>query len=542
MSQALKNVNTKNTPQRERVPGKNQVRNSAGGFVFEVSEKTRLERFLILGTDKGTYYASQKDLTNQNFDFVRKLAESNVRLLVDTTVSVSDEGRAAKNSPAIFALAVALTFCKPEDKAYVRAAVGKVARTATHLFEFAQYLENLGGWGRAKRAAIADWYEGKSQADLAYQAVKYRQRNGWTHRDLFRLAHPKGVDRNVGEFILGKSELDASSFSGTEKHIAILSGFKALQQAQSVSEVNFLLRELRELRLPWEVIPTQFLNEASVWKTLFEVGAIGQTALLRNVTRLAKNGAFSDLVFAKAVADRLADTEAIRKGRVHPIAYLNALGVYRNGRLSGGMNTWGGSRQKDWNTTPVILGALEDGYYNAFGTIEPANKRYRVAIDTSGSMTWWGPSGLVGLDCREAAAAFAMTLIRSEPYTDVIGFGTSVQRPSIGPKDSLELVQQKINRLPAAGTDCALPMLSALQEGTEIDTFVVVTDNETWAGRTHPFQALRQYRDKTGIDAKLVVVGMTATDFTIADPNDAGMLDVVGFDANAPKVIADFSK
>ena len=41
---------------------------------------------------------------------------------------------------------------------------------------------------------------------------------------------------------------------------------------------------------------------------------------------------------------------------------------------------------------------------------------------------------------------------------------------------------------------------------------------------------------------KMVVVGMTSSEFTIADPDDAGMLDVVGFDASAPRVISDFSK
>jgi 60 kDa SS-A/Ro ribonucleoprotein len=51
---------------------------------------------------------------------------------------------------------------------------------------------------------------------------------------------------------------------------------------------------------------------------------------------------------------------------------------------------------------------------------------------------------------------------------------------------------------------------------------------------------LRQYRERTGIAAKLVVVGMVSNGFSIADPNDAGMLDVVGFDAAAPAVIADF--
>ena len=74
------------------------------------------------------------------------------------------------------------------------------------------------------------------------------------------------------------------------------------------------------------------------------------------------------------------------------------------------------------------------------------------------------------------------------------------------------------------------------------DVFVVYTDSETWAGNIHPAQALRQYREQTGISAKLVVVGMVSNGFTIADPNDVGMLDVVGFDTAAPAVIADFAK
>ena len=39
---------------------------------------------------------------------------------------------------------------------------------------------------------------------------------------------------------------------------------------------------------------------------------------------------------------------------------------------------------------------------------------------------------------------------------------------------------------------------------------------------------------------KAVVVGVTSNGFTLADPNDPGMLDVVGFDTSVPAVIADF--
>jgi 60 kDa SS-A/Ro ribonucleoprotein len=90
------------------------------------------------------------------------------------------------------------------------------------------------------------------------------------------------------------------------------------------------------------------------------------------------------------------------------------------------------------------------------------------------------------------------------------------------------------------GTDCALPMLYATAQRLKVDAFCVFTDNETWAGDIHPYQALEQYRHELGIAAKLVVVGLTATEFSIANPDDAGMFDVVGFDTAAPAVMADF--
>jgi 60 kDa SS-A/Ro ribonucleoprotein len=61
-------------------------------------------------------------------------------------------------------------------------------------------------------------------------------------------------------------------------------------------------------------------------------------------------------------------------------------------------------------------------------------------------------------------------------------------------------------------------------------------------GQHSPAQALEHYRQKTGIPAKLVVVGMVSNGFTIADPNDPGMLDVVGFDTATPDVIGEFSR
>jgi 60 kDa SS-A/Ro ribonucleoprotein len=99
-----------------------------------------------------------------------------------------------------------------------------------------------------------------------------------------------------------------------------------------------------------------------------------------------------------------------------------------------------------------------------------------------------------------------------------------------------------VSDLPFGGTDCALPMLYAQAKHREIDTFAIYTHSETWAGDIHPAQALRDYRRDSGIEARLAVVGMVSNGFSIADPADTGMLDVVGFDTATPQLISDFAR
>jgi len=356
--------------------------------------------------------------------------------------------------------------------------------------------------------------------------------NTWRHADLFRLAHPKGINPRVGDFILkGEISKDAPE---------ILHGFQMVQSAQNVSEVLNALRIHKNL--PWEAVPTQFLKEAEVWKTLFYDGALGQTALLRNVTRFAKIGAFDDLKFAGDVAQALANEERIINGRVHPVAYANALGIYGKGPLAQGGY---GVRHREWAVNAKVLGALEDGFYSAFQTIEPANKRTMISIDTSASMTWGAPAGLVGMDYAGAAAVMAMVTLRTEPYVEINAFGTYVEKVktvNVSDRDSLETVKEKISRFSGGGTDCSAPMRHAREKNKNIDTFMVFTDNETWAGPEKPAQSLVKYRQTSGRDSRLAVVAFAGTEFTIADPTMPGiMMDFVGFDAAAPRVLADFS-
>jgi 60 kDa SS-A/Ro ribonucleoprotein len=154
----------------------------------------------------------------------------------------------------------------------------------------------------------------------------------------------------------------------------------------------------------------------------------------------------------------------------------------------------------------------------------------------------WNPIAGTNITPKVGSAAMALITVATEPQVYVTAFSTEmVPVPGITPKSTLDGAVRAAARIGMGGTDCSAPMRYALKQGINVDTFVVYTDSETWAGKQHPSQALVEYRQKTGIPAKLIVVGMVSNGFSIADPNDAGMLDVVGFDTSAPAVMADFS-
>jgi len=183
-----------------------------------------------------------------------------------------------------------------------------------------------------------------------------------------------------------------------------------------------------------------------------------------------------------------------------------------------------------------------------------------LALDVSGSMTYGEVAGSPGLTPRDASAALALVTAATEQQVEIVGFfagrggyrkaGRALHRGyvdgltplAVSPRQRLDDVVKTVSDLPFGGTDCALPMLYARVLQREIDTFVLFTDSETWAGDVHPVQALRDYRSASGIDARLVVVGMVSNGFSIADPGDPGMLDVVGFDTATPQLISDFAR
>lgn len=537
MAKYLKHFAALFTPQKEKARS-DQVMNQAGGFVFALDKWAKLDRWLILGCEGGSYYASERKMTLDNAKTINEcLAADGVRT-VKRIAAISEAGRAPKNEPAIFALAIAAGSQDAETRKAAMAAIPVVCRTGTHLFHFARDVEGFRKWGRGLRTAIGAWYNDKPADRVAYQAVKFQQRDGFSHRDLLRLAHPKASSAQhnaLFRWIVGGSEaLARTSDKGGAVAYEDLPGLvKGFEEARKTTDVKALCALIRDHKLTHEMIVTEHKNHPEVWEAL--LADMPVTAMIRSLAKMTQVGLLKPMSDAsRKVVSVLTDENRLRKARVHPIAVLSALKVYQQGHGQKGSLTW----------TPVreIVDALDGAFYAAFKGIEPTGKRHLLALDVSGSMTCGEIAGVPGLNPRVASSAMAMATARSEAMFSVAAFTTGLTPLDISPRMRLDDVLRKVDNLSFGGTDCSLPMTWALKNKVDVDTFIVYTDSETWAGSVHPFQALREYRQKMGRPAKLIVVGMTATGFTIADPNDAGMMDVVGFDTAAPQVMADFTR
>jgi 60 kDa SS-A/Ro ribonucleoprotein len=365
--------------------------------------------------------------------------------------------------------------------------------------------------------------------ELAYQLSKYQQRNGWSHRDLLRLTHPKVEKDSPTERALawaaGKLDVTEAAADGP---LAPLRAFEEAKRAAAKSEVVRLIREHDLVR---ECVPTRWLDEAEVWEALLDKMPL--TAMVRNLATMTRIGLLTPASAAtsKVVAE-LANTDRIRKARLHPVAVLMALRTYATGHGARGRHTW--------VPVPQIVDALDGAFYSAFGNVTPTGKRWLLGLDVSGSMA--APVAGTPLSCCEGATALALVTAHVETEYSICAFADGLRPLPISARSRLDDALRLTRDVNFGCTDCALPMLYALQRRLPVDAFVVLTDSETWAGDIHPVQALRKYRERMSIPARLVVVGMVSGGFTIADPNDSGMIDVVGFDASVPQLMADFMR
>lgn len=519
MKNYFNTISGKNTPQTAPLPFRiDQVKNNAGGYVFQITEQEQLERFLLLGSEGGTYYVGEDKLTLDNAKSIIGFIKKDASAVAKTAITFLASSRAPKTDPALFVLALVATYGDAAGKKLVYDSVSEVCKTSTHLFTFVANVNNLRGWSRGLRRAVARFYETKKDDKLVYQVLKYRNRAGFTHADVIRLSHPKMGDNDIIKYVLGKT----TEAKSTHQQIV------AFEAVQKIEESKKIVPYIIEGRLTWEMIPTQHLNAPEVLSAL--VDNMPLTALIRNLNRFAK-APFTlpeaREVNAKILA-KLNNAELISKSGIHPVNVINYMKTYASGR--GFL-----SKSEPWTANQRIVDALSDMYEKSLTNVESTNKQILIATDVSSSMS--SNVSKTSMSAGQLANVLALTFLKTEPNAELIHFDTKGYLPLFGKRNS---VDEAIAKTPnGGGTDCSIPFGVALKSRTKYDAFVILTDNETWAGAQHGTILLEKYKKEINPDVKVVEIALVSNPYSTL-PQDKNLLRIVGFDASVLDLLNEF--
>lgn len=532
---------TGSTPQHQALSGRSEEmhRNAAGGMVFTLDDWSTLRRFLILGTTQGTYYASANKLGAEALVVLDRCLEADPKKTVDVITSVSVAGSPLKQSPCLFALARAcsrLTGNQAFDadnkhpvtvgRAYALSQAPLVLRTLQHVFEFLEYCRRQRGGGSGLTRLLRTFTLNPRLGDVEYQALKYRNRDGWSPRDLLRYSRPRATgvddvqrDQLFAWIVKPESEKGRLAVAASER----LAGYEQLRAGVPLKEAVALIEKLR---FTHEFVPNELLGERDVWQALLP--NLPMTALTRNLRKMTQVGLLvdgSDAVLT--LKERLLNANNLRKARVHPLRLMMAERQYRSGT-----DRRGGS----FSPSGEVLSVLEDALELSWSAVEPLKKSVLVAVDDSGSMGQ--ASGAAELTAFEAGIALAMWYRRTERVCQLVTFTDSNSTRELNVSSKVtwnELV--RIPRTPR-GTDLAEPISWLNRNKKDAEVIIQITDNETYAGHSHVAEELGKLRKRVQHPVAFVNVGVTSTKGTVGDPKDPHTLNVVGFDPTVPEAIA----
>jgi hypothetical protein len=335
----------------------------------------------------------------------------------------------------------------------------------------------------------------------------------------------------------GSSQKQKGSSQSQLQQVAyLLKHLHAIHEAGEKKDIPLACALIRSGRLVREHVPTTLFGSKEIWLTLLETMPL--EALLRNLGKLTQIGVAAEK--HREIVVRLTNQTEVLKARIHPIKVLVASKVYTNGCGDSGSLTW---------TPNAYIGvALTDLFRISYGAVTPTGKRIMLGIDVSGSMG----SAVLGskvLTCRDASIAMALLYLETETNVSAVAFSntlTDLLAPSSRNRLTRGMTLQQAlaatNGMNFSSTDCVLPIQHAIKHNLQIDAFIVITDNETYAPNEHPQNALVRYRQLTGIQAKLIVLGMTGNCFTIVDPTDRNTLNLAGFDTSTPEIASMFMR
>jgi 60 kDa SS-A/Ro ribonucleoprotein len=453
-----------------------QIQGAAGGFVWQITDKEQVIRYLIIGSEGGNFYQTPQQVSSQCASCVLRMTRTpdNFKWLIDTIRQVSMEGRAAKQESTLLALATAIVFARtPADKTEALNAVKDCVRILTHMYMLIGYIKIFSkaghpslkapqaapgapapappvtgsGIGRGIRRVFGEYFYSRTGIEIANLMTKYQNREGWNIKDVLTLIHidSKKMKDDGGRLAIEhvfktKEEfvpILAAAPPTADRVKQLLSAIKeihtiaerplqppvnpalaGLSNYQYAEELNRIVHLINTIGLCREQLPSQLFKYRKVWEALLQSKGANGKGKGMPLTALIRNlGKLSTAEIGIIAPAAMTPSVKDICDRITDAADIKRSRIHPYNVLVAMLTYQKGAGDKGslvWSANPNVVAALDKAFKLAFQNITPTGKRIKIALDVSGSMSSNFCTGSPIVNCATGSVAMMMMTLYVE--------------------------------------------------------------------------------------------------------------------------------
>jgi len=429
--------------------------NEAGGKAWKMTDKERVTQAMFTGTMGNTYYVSQRNLVSEIVDLFKRCAKNEPKFFAETIVAGRNEGF-IRSAPIL-----GLAMLSKYDIDAFKGIFSDVIRTGNDMQDFMAMVRSLGrGFGRGIKTAMNDWIEKSANS---FYAIKYSKQIG----DAVRVSRPVTKDP-IFDYIMNKCKGDEDQSEYLQKHVKkdkkvatrLKKAFKKYPQIEAHEKAIECLKDgdwdaACTLIEDADLNPTTLLAygnpPTNVWKSLSK--KMGTMMYLKYLNKLVSEDAILDSVLNSKI-----NMTALKKAKVFPfrlyVAYSNVSDAKVRNHLANVLDQY--VKEYDWGKW---------------------NKKFVIAPDTSGSMTW---NSNTSVTPSTIAGMFSGILFKGLDDTVMVPWGSEAEIYNYPKADSVITHCDRIKNCNGGGTRLSAPVELMNKNKIKSDVCIFITDNMNW--------------------------------------------------------------
>jgi 60 kDa SS-A/Ro ribonucleoprotein len=480
------------------------ARNEAGGVAYAMSPKAALAQYAATGCMNRTFYAT----ADEQMKNVLALAQTVGAAFVAKTAIYARESGYMKDMPALLCAVLA-----SRDRELLKATFPRVMDNARMVRNFVQIIRS-GVTGRKSlgtlpKRLVRDWIAARTDEQLFADSVGQTP----SLADIIRMVHPHPgtpAREALYGYLIGQPH-------NAEVLPPVVRAYEAFKSGLVKTAPN----------VPFQMLTALDLRKDD-WLEIARTAPWHMTRM--NLNTFARHGVFDNREVTRAVSNRLANAELVRKARVFPYQLLAAY-------------------MTATNVPEIVRNALQDAMEIATANVPRIDGKVYIFPDVSGSMqspvTGHRAGATTAVRCIDVAALVAASIMRRNGDAEVLPFGTTICPVPINARDSIMTNAQTLAAINGGGTNCSAPLAELNRRKAQADLVVYVSDNESWAdpqrGRgTETMQQWAQFKVNNP-NARLVCIDIQPYATTQAAESE-DILNVGGFSDQVFTLVARFAE